>query len=149
MSDTPAKTKTKAKKIKAPTVVNAKELKAWLRGIQEFQPDGWVPSVEQWDAIRERIFLLEETEFHTTYSDAGNQGYYVEEPRFNPTPAYSVAPAPAYTAVVAPGQGALGGAPAPHQGGGLATSHSPTESGVVSVSSASEVIEGEYRSKFS
>ncbi len=40
--------------------ISAKEIKAWLRGIQEFQPEGWTPSKAQWDAIRDRIFSLDE-----------------------------------------------------------------------------------------
>lgn len=39
---------------------SAKEIKAWLRGIQEFQPADWTPSVEQWNAIREKIYSLDE-----------------------------------------------------------------------------------------
>jgi hypothetical protein len=42
--------------------VNAKEIKAWLRGILEFQPAGWAPNAEQWDSIKERIFMLEEVD---------------------------------------------------------------------------------------
>lgn len=143
MSDKPVKPK---KKVKAVTTVNAKELKAWLRGIQEFQPEGWVPSVEQWDAIRERIFLLEEVE---VYADAPQQ-YYTEEPRYAPTPAYSAVPSQAYAAVNAPVSSALGSAPTAPQGGslGLATSTSPTESGMVPVTSAQNPLEGEYKSPF-
>lgn len=46
---------------KGPKTTSAKEIKAWLSGIQEFQPEGWTPSKVQWDAIREKIFNLEET----------------------------------------------------------------------------------------
>ena len=140
---------TKPKKQKAVKVVNAKELKAWLRGIQEFQPEGWVPSVEQWDAIRERIFLLEEVEYQVEYQHQPVHQQVVYEERY--TPAFVAAtPSPAYQAV-GPQGGALSGYPAQEEArtsGGIAMARSPTETGVVSVSSASEVLEGEYKSKF-
>jgi hypothetical protein len=141
---------TKPKKQKAVKVVNAKELKAWLRGIQEFQPEGWVPTVEQWDAIRERIFLLEEVEYQVEYQTA-HQHLVYDEPHYQQQPAFvAAAPVPAYQAV-APQGGALSGYPAQEEArssGGIARAWSPTETGVVSVSSASEVLEGEYKSKF-
>lgn len=141
MSDTVKKTK--SKKVKTPTVINAKELKAWLRGIQEFQPDGWVPSVEQWDAIRERIFLLEEVEAYAEAPQHQSYAYEVVPQRhYAPEPAYT-AVTPAYAAV--PHEGALS---ATVQPGKLATSRSPTESGMVPVTSADQVLEGEYKSPF-
>lgn len=36
------------------------EFKAWIKGIQEFQSDDWVPSRQQWKAIVEKIMALEE-----------------------------------------------------------------------------------------
>ena len=132
----------KPKKAKVVKSVNAKELKAWLRGIQEFQPAGWVPSVEQWGAIRERIFLLEEVE---TYADAPQQTYAYEvvpQRHYVPEPA-STAVIPAYASV--PQEGALEQATASAK---LAMARSPTESGMVPVTSASEVLEGEYKSPF-
>lgn len=142
---TPAKAKKSKSKAKAVTSVNAKELKAWLRGIQEFQPEGWVPSIEQWDAIRERIFLLEETE---TYAELPHSHQYTSEPQYNPSPAFTaVTPTSAFAAVKAPAIGSEQ-APALSSRSSLATSTSPTESGMVPVTSAAEVLEGEYKSPF-
>lgn len=130
----------KPKKSKAAKTVNAREIKAWLRGIQEFQPEGWTPSAEQWATIREKIFLLEEPDT----SDSGHN--YVEEVRYAPTPyAVAVNHTPAYAAV--PVQSHLSEA-APSSGT-LAVARSPTETGVVSASSNGTVLEGEYKSQFS
>lgn len=127
MSKAPSKRKSKVKS------VNAKELKAWLRGIQEFQPEGWVPSIEQWDAIRERIFLLEEFEGYSE-PPADRQGY---------------APDPVYAPVVyTPTASRQPVDVVEHRAGPLATSVSPTETGVIPASSASTVLEGEYQSSF-
>lgn len=40
--------------------LTVKELKSWLRGVQEFHPDDWLPDREQWDLICERVFNLKE-----------------------------------------------------------------------------------------
>lgn len=50
------------KKSTAVNEISAKEIKAWLRGIQEFQPKNWTPSPEQWNTIREKIFNLIESD---------------------------------------------------------------------------------------
>ena len=143
MSDTPTTKKTKPKKAKAPVVVNAKEIKAWLRGIQEFAPVGWTPTTEQWEAVCEKIFALDETEGYVT--ESVSRSYAAEPVYYSPEPAY--APVAAYAAVQQP-ESSLAPA-APHQPGRLATTQSPTESGLVPVTKAGEVLEGEYKSSFS
>lgn len=42
------------------TPISVQELKFWLKGISEFQPDNWVPTKIQWEAIKGKIFLLRE-----------------------------------------------------------------------------------------
>jgi len=43
-----------AKKRKAKKV-SLNEFRAWLEGIEEMQEDGWTPSAEQWNTIRDRV----------------------------------------------------------------------------------------------
>jgi hypothetical protein len=53
-----------AKKMKAQKTIRAitpKELKFWLEGILEFQTKDWIPNAEQWKAIQEKIFNLDDT----------------------------------------------------------------------------------------
>ena len=38
------------------------EFKAWLDGISEMHPQNWVPTLEQWTAIKEKINLITLTE---------------------------------------------------------------------------------------
>lgn len=141
--------KAKKQKSSKSSVVSAKELKSWLRGAMEFQPSDWTPTAEQWAAIRDRIFNLEEVEFETSYS-VSNHGQYAPEPTYAPVQAFPVAaPTVAYAPVVQPVvQSALGGASANPDSGRLAVNHSPTESGLVPVSSQTTVLEGEYKSPF-
>jgi hypothetical protein len=132
-----------AKKQKVSKVTSAKELKSWLRGAMEFQPSDWTPNAEQWAAIRDRIFNLEEVSAHETVQHV----HYNPEPAFAPVSAFGpvAAPTPAYTPVSTVAQSALGGVP---DSGRLAVNHSPTDSGVVPVSSQNTVLEGEYKSPF-
>lgn len=58
---------------KTAKTLTVSQLKAWLRGIQEFQPADWTPSKEQWQAIRDKIMNLDETELAQVQT-------YVEEP---------------------------------------------------------------------
>lgn len=39
-----------------------KEFKMWLEGVEEMQPDGWVPSETQWKRIREKINMIDESQ---------------------------------------------------------------------------------------
>lgn len=34
------------------------EFRTWLEGVEAFQPEGWVPSLDQWKIIREKIDQL-------------------------------------------------------------------------------------------
>jgi hypothetical protein len=45
--------KTKYTKKKAKQTLN--EFRAWLQGVEEMQEDGWIPSIDQWKLIRDRI----------------------------------------------------------------------------------------------
>ena len=142
---------TKAKKTKSKTKVSqtitAKDLKSWLRGAMEFQPQDWTPNAEQWNAIRERIFNLEENESVESYQ------YSVTEPVYAPVQAFSHghqhAPVQAYAPVVSTvEQSALGSIPRQTDSGKLAVNTPATDSGVVPVSSHDTVIEGQYSSLF-
>lgn len=42
------------------------EFKNWLEGLQEFQPDNWVPSSDQWEHIKASIAAIKESEFITS-----------------------------------------------------------------------------------
>ena len=141
MSDMPTK-KTKFKKVKVPTVVNAKEIKAWLRGIQEFAPVGWTPTPAQWEAVCEKIFLLDESEGYAV--ETQSRSYAAEPVYYSPEPVYTAVPA--YSAIQ---QDSALAPETPHTPGKLATTRSPTESGMVPVTKAGEVLEGEYKSSFS
>lgn len=35
--------------------------KAWLSGIEEMQGDDWVPNIEQWKRIKEKLMAIEES----------------------------------------------------------------------------------------
>ena len=39
--------------------ISVKEFVAWLGGVEEMQPDGWAPSTEQWQVIREKINTID------------------------------------------------------------------------------------------
>ena len=52
--------KKSAKKAPKSTVVTPAELKQWLNGILEFQPDEFAPTPGQWAVIRDKIFALED-----------------------------------------------------------------------------------------
>lgn len=52
------KAKTTTSKTKKMSV---REFKAWLSGVEEMQPEGWFPDVEQWKKIRDKISTLDET----------------------------------------------------------------------------------------
>lgn len=139
-------TKKATKKTNKTKTINAKEMKAWLRGVQEFQPAGWTPSAEQWATIRDRIFLLEEVESSELVN--GPQSYS-EQHHYQPELSYT-AVKPSYVHV--PQDSSLNvssNVSGPLSSGKLATSQSPTESGVVPVTSGNEVLEGEYKSAFS
>lgn len=73
----------KAKPVKAKKTTTAQELKAWLQGIQEFQPADWTPNKAQWDAIRDRIMSLPEivpvTLSNQTYEARPAPQYYPPE----------------------------------------------------------------------
>jgi hypothetical protein len=139
----------RVKKQKAIKTVSPKELKAWLRGIQEFQPAGWTPSTEQWDAIRERIFLLDETEYAEAFVDAyDNRQHVYTQPH---TPAYTpvkVEPSIAYSSLPPSDSSLSEPNNRPMDSGHVAIAKSPTESGMVSLSSQSIVLEGDYKTPF-
>ena len=138
-----AKTTTKKQTAKSKTV-SAAELKSWLRGAMEFQPDNWTPSAEQWATIRDRIFNLEEVDFIEQTVTVSPQ-----------VPYYGHAPAPA-TQVWEPvhprprqAQGAdTSSTVTGNPEGAVATTKSPTESGLIPVSREGTVLEGEYKSPF-
>ena len=49
-----AKRKTKTKK------TSLTEFRAWLEGVEEMQGNDWVPTIEQWKRIREKIDSIED-----------------------------------------------------------------------------------------
>ena len=108
--------------------LSPKELKSWLRGIQEFQPSDWTPTKDQWKLICERIYELNEAEAETQTTVVNNavvtqpRNYQYEEfaqqhqqVAGEPVPSYMRMPAETYDlerVVVVPGvsgHGALGG----------------------------------------
>lgn len=69
------KTAKKHKGVK--TLVTVRELKTWLDGYCSAHGDGWSPTPDQWEMIRNKIFSLEEggepvekPVYHTPYSAA-------------------------------------------------------------------------------
>lgn len=47
------------------------QFKMWIQGLSEFQEDDWIPNVNQWNLIRERIDLLEEGAVQQVYVQQG------------------------------------------------------------------------------
>lgn len=75
--------------------ISAKELKFWLDGILEFQTSDWIPSKEQWNTIKDKIFSLEDENInvHTQWTENQPKTYQTEV-KINsnnpqPTTAYS------------------------------------------------------------
>lgn len=119
-----------AKKKTEMTAISAKEIKAWLRGIQEFQPKNWTPTADQWKTIQDKIFNLSEDETvveQTSPSYRPQQRYYAPE-----------------NVVYDPGIQHVAVEPS----GPLATAMSTTGTGMISASSQDTVIAGEYKSGF-
>jgi len=83
-----AKKKTKSRK--KTTLV---EFRAWLEGVEEMQGDEWVPSIEQWRRIRNKIDMIEDAPIPEPV------------PAIPTPPAYIPVPTPAY----APGPSSLDG----------------------------------------
>lgn len=50
----------KQKKNKTPVLVTVKELKTWLDGYCSAHGDGWSPTPDQWEMIKNKIFSLED-----------------------------------------------------------------------------------------
>jgi hypothetical protein len=65
-------TKKASNKTKKPQKMSVSQFKMWIQGLSEFQDDDWVPNVNQWNLIRERIDLLDE-EQHTVVHHQGPQ----------------------------------------------------------------------------
>lgn len=49
------------RKSKEPTTITIAEFKQWLSGVEDMQPDGWVPNAEQWKKIRAKIASVAES----------------------------------------------------------------------------------------
>lgn len=41
--------------------LSLKDFKMWLEGVEEMQSEGWTPTPEQWNKIRSKIDIIEET----------------------------------------------------------------------------------------
>lgn len=50
----------KRKKTTVSDIIPVRDFKSWINGITEFQAADWVPNVQQWKAIMEKIQQLEE-----------------------------------------------------------------------------------------
>jgi len=50
----------KVSKNKKPQKMSVSQFKMWIQGLSEFQDDDWVPNVNQWNLIRDRIDMLDE-----------------------------------------------------------------------------------------
>lgn len=46
------------KKTKVPGQLSVSDFKQWLAGVEDMQPSGWSPDVDQWKKIRAKIDLL-------------------------------------------------------------------------------------------
>jgi hypothetical protein len=143
--------------------LSPKELKSWLRGIQEFQPGDWTPTKDQWKLICERIYELNEAEVETQTTAATGS---LQNPARNfqheeyaqqhhvagePIPSYMRMPAETYDldrVVVVPGGSghsalAHGGHSALSPVPAAAGHGVPTEAdGMLSVSKLDRVVEG-------
>lgn len=75
--------------------VSLKEFRAWLAGVEEMQPPGWVPSAEQWETIRHKIGLIEEAPTQNFNSARPQEFKQAAPPAFSQhaAPAWPVAPA--------------------------------------------------------
>lgn len=122
----------KPKKSAKNAPVTARELKAWIEGIHAFQPKGWTPSREQWDAVCDKISALEE--YEASYQDTTSTVV---------TPSY----APQYTGS-ALGGGALGGgyADAPINTQVRVGNAGPTDTGLIDAKPT--LTEGGYTTNF-
>jgi hypothetical protein len=54
-----------AKKIKDNTEetrrITLRDFKSWLSGVEDMQEDGWTPTADQWERIRSKINLIDDT----------------------------------------------------------------------------------------
>lgn len=78
-----SKTKKQSKKN-----ISFEEFKAWLSGVEDLQPNGWSPTKEQWQIIRDKIDSIRlETRVSTTQSlpSTGNDHKTQPIPRTNNT----------------------------------------------------------------
>jgi len=72
------KTQPARKKSNKNRKISMSEFKAWLDGVEEMQPSGWVPNSEQWRTIRDKI---ETIEIQPNYLAQSVQQFQSAEPR--------------------------------------------------------------------
>lgn len=126
-------------------LISIKEFKMWLQGVEEMQASGWTPDARQWERIRAKLDLIDDTTFvQPVYRGERNPtGLPLEAvfPPLNPNPpgsggegfptpapsSLNVPTAPRPTRTVATPTGLpvtmTGGAPVPGKTPNIDTSH--------------------------
>lgn len=79
----------KKKKVISDEPIAVRDFKSWINGITEFQSPDWVPNVQQWKAIMDKIQQLEESRPPTTQTsvrDTISQGQFGAAATASPKP---------------------------------------------------------------
>jgi hypothetical protein len=74
----------KKKAVSGKKTISVQELKYWLEGISEFQPDDWIPTAEQWQTIKSKIMTLEDSVSAPAASQHQNRTMAAPQPYFDP-----------------------------------------------------------------
>lgn len=85
--------------------ITLNEFRAWLSGIEDVLPAGWIPDAEQWETIRHKISLIEEN-VTPNFSGGVASQQVIERPAQIPpqiNPYYAIQPEPLMPQVVIPG----------------------------------------------
>lgn len=69
---------TRAPKTKTFAPMTMVEFKAWLKGIEDMQPDNWSPTPDQWAVIKQRLDSVIATEGNVQHTGGYDQGLLVE-----------------------------------------------------------------------
>jgi hypothetical protein len=87
-----AKSKKSKKKIKQCTL---SEFRAWLSGVEEMQPDEWIPNKTQWELIREKIDSIIVEEVIQTVTQQIPSGMINRQVEYQPQPQqFNIQPLP-------------------------------------------------------
>ena len=66
----------KTKKKQQPEEMTISEFKIWIKGIEAFQGDDWIPNKEQWELIKATIDMIDETAPEVEYATPPQPAHY-------------------------------------------------------------------------